>query len=210
MKKILLILLAAMLMPCMSVSCAAKKKAKNDYPQYTSQNGKQKATRVQKEEIDECEEASMDEPASEFRAYASAVDEDRDFARQQAILFAKAALADRLESMVLNVMKGYRNTLQTANKKWSESDIKQDVGSMAERVLENCKVVCSNRYKMSDGSYECSVCVSIPANMAETVAGAAALNDDERMGVEFREEQFRNSYREELENFRKMQKERQQ
>ena len=152
----------------------------------------------------------MDEPASEFRAYASAVDEDRDFARQQAILFAKAALADRLESMVLNVMKGYRNTLQTANKKWSESDIKQDVGSMAERVLENCKVVCSNRYKMSDGSYECSVCVSIPANMAETVAGAAALNDDERMGVEFREEQFRNSYREELENFRKMQKERQQ
>ena len=210
MKKILLIVLAAMLMPCMSVSCAAKKKAKNDYPQYTSQNCKQKATRVQKEEIVECEEASMDEPASEFRAYPSAVDEDRDFARQQAILFAKAALADRLESMVLNVMKGYRNTLQTANKKWSESDIKQDVGSMAERVLENCKVVCSNRYKMSDGSYECSVCVSIPANMAETVAGAAALNDDERMGVEFREEQFRNSYREELENFRKMQKERQQ
>lgn len=210
MKKIFLIVIAALLLPCMSISCAAKKKNKNNYPQFTTQTGNQKATRVAKEEIDECEEASMDEPSNEFRAYGSAVDDDRDFARHQATLFAKAALADRLESMVLNVMKGYRNKIQAANKKWNESDIKQDVGSMSERIIENCKIICSTRYRLSDGTYECSVCVAIPATMAETVAGAAALNDDERIGVEFREEQFRNSYREELENFRKLQKERQQ
>ncbi len=207
MKKILTIIIAALLLPCLSIPCAAKKKVKNNYPQFTTQSSNQKATRVQKEDIDECEEASMDEPANEFRSYGSAVDEDRDFARHQAIRYAKAALVDRLESMVLNVMKGYRNKIQAANKKWNEADIKQDVGTMSERVLENCKVVCSTRYRLSDGSYECSVCVAIPATMAETVAGAAALNEDERVGVEFHEEQFRNSYREELENFRKMQKE---
>ena len=79
---------------------------------------------------------------------------------------------------------------------------------MAERVVENCRIICSNRYRLSDGTYECSVCISIPSPDAEKVAGAAALSDDERLGVEFREQEFRNSYKEELERFRQMQQER--
>lgn len=210
MKKTLLFVITVMLLPSLSISCAAKKKARNDYPQYTTQNGNQKAKRAAKDDIDKCEEESMNAPASEFRAYGSAVDDDRDFARHQAVLSAKAALADQLESMVLDVIRSYRNKIQAANKKWNEADVKQDIQSMAGTVLENCRVICSERYVLTDGSYDCSVCVSIPAKMAETIAGATALNDDERMGVEFREEQFRDSYKDQYEEFRKMQKERQQ
>ncbi len=199
--------LCAMLTFC---SCGSSKKVqKASYPEYTSvgNNGPRTVSKV-KEELDECEIESLNEPANEFRSYGSAVDEDRDFARQEAVLYAKAALADRIESMVLNVMKGYRSKLKVHGKVSSEADIKQDVGLMANRVLENCRIICSNRYRLSDGTYECSVCISIPAPDAEKIVGTAIIDEDERAGVEFHEEQFRNSYREELERFRKEQKER--
>lgn len=208
MRKILLIVLVIFILPCTAISCAAKKKVKDKYPQYTTQSGNQKAKRAKKDDIDKCEEESMNAPVSEFRAYGSAVDDDRDFARHQAVLSAKAALADQLESMVMDVMRSYRNKIQTSTKKWNEADVKQDIQSMAGTVIENCRVICSERYVMSDGSYECSVCVSVPAKMTETLAGATALNDDERMGVEFHEEQFRDSYKDQYEAFRKMQQER--
>lgn len=182
---------------------------KASYPEYTSKgNTGTRTVQKVKDDIDECEEQSINEPSGEYRAYGSAIDEDRDFARQQAVLFAKAQMVDRLESQVLNVMKGYRAKVTANGKSSSEADIKQDVGSMAERVLENCKIVCSNRYRLSDGTYECSVCISMPATDAELIAGAAVLNDDERLNVEFHEQQFRNSYREELDRFRKQRAER--
>lgn len=195
-------------MPYMSIPCDAKKK-KND-PQYSTQSGNRKVKRAKKDDIDKCEEESMNPPAGEFRAYGSAVDDDRDFARHQAVLSAKAALADNLETMVMDVMRKYRAQIKSADKKWNEADVKQDIQSMSGMLLENCRVVCSERYKMTDGSYECSVCVAIPSKMTETLAGATALNDDERMGVEFHEEQFRDSYKDQYEEFLRLQKERKQ
>ena len=76
---------------------------------------------------------------------------------------------------------------------------------MSEKMVENCKIVCSNRYRLSDGTYECTVCISVPSRSAELVAGAASLSEDERIGIKFREEQFRESFKEELERFRQMQ-----
>ncbi len=211
MKAIRLIVMGGLALSLMATcnSCGSSKIQKASYPEYTStgNNGPRSVSKV-KEDLDECELESLNEPANEFRAYASAIDEDRDFARQQAVLFAKGALVDRLESMVLNVMKGYRGKVQANGKALSEADIRQDVGTMSERVIENCRIICSNRYRLSDGTYECSVCVSIPATDAEKIAGAVTLTEDERAGVEFHEQQFRDSYREELERFRQQQKER--
>ena len=209
MKQLILTVILGLLFSLTSVSCGSKKVARASYPEYTSQGntGTRTVTKV-KEELDECEQEAINAPAGELRAYASAVDEDRDFARQQAVLFAKANLVDQIESLVLNVMKGYRGKIKANGKSSSEADIRQDAGSMAESVVENCRIICSNRYRMSDGTYECSVCISIPSNSAENVAGATVLTEDERLGVEFHEQEFRNSYREELERFRQQQKER--
>ncbi|MDE5880944.1 MAG: hypothetical protein K2H60_04380 [Muribaculaceae bacterium] len=209
MKKKILTLISLLVMVMSFTSCEAKKKVtKASYPEYTSQgnNGPRRVERV-KEESDECELASLNESSNEYRSYGSAIDEDYDFARHQAVLSAKAALVDRLQTSVINVMKNYRAKTQANGKIANEGLVKQDIGSMAERVLENCRVICSNRYRMSDGTYESTVCISIPATTAENVVGAAVLNDDERLGVEFHAEQFRDSYRDDLERFRQQMKE---
>ena len=184
-------------------SCGGSKIAVASYPEYTGEGntGTKKVSKV-KEEIDECEELSLNAPAGELRAYASAVDEDRDFARQQAVMFAKAQLVSDIEALVLNVMKGYRGKTKKDGVSTSSADIKQDVGLMAENVVEGCTVVCSNRYALSDGTYECSVCTSIASPDVEKVAGVATLTEDEKLGVEFEAEKFRDSYKEELEKFR--------
>lgn len=209
MKRQFLTVISLLLVVISFTSCEAKKKVtKASYPDYTSQgnNGPRRVDRV-KEEVDECELASVNEPNNEYRSFGSAIDEDYDFARHQAVLSAKAALVDRMQSEVINVMKNYRAKTQANGKIANEGLVKQDIGSMAERVLENCRIICSNRYRLSDGTYESTVCISIPAATAENVAGAAVLNDDERLGVEFHAEQFRDSYRDQLERFRQQMKE---
>lgn len=202
MKKILLFVLTIMLLPCFSASCVAKKKVKT--PEYSNSNI---PSRVGKEERDECMIESLNEPNDEFRAYGSGISKTRDFARHKATLFAKGELVARLNSMALNVAKGYRNDLGMNDKVLNEEDVKEDIGMMSEREIENCRIVCSDVYRLSDGTYECVVCVSIPAAKAEAITGAAVMNEDERTKVEFHEEQFRKSYREELEEFRRLSKE---
>lgn len=185
------------------VSCRGSKVAVASYPEYTGEGntGTKKVTKV-KEEIDECEELSLNAPAKELRAYASSIDENRDYARHQATMFAKAQLVSDIESLVLNVMKGYRRKTKKDGVSSSSEDIKQDVGLMAENVVEQCTIVCSNRYALSDGTYECSVCISVTSPDVEKIAGAATLTEDEKLGVEFEAEKFRDSYKEELEKFR--------
>lgn len=181
-------------------SCGSSRKVPvASYPDYTGagNTGTRMVTKVE-EQIDECEQMAIDAPASELRAYASAVDEDRDFARQQAVLFAKAEMASQIESLTLSVMKGYRAKVKSNGRTASESDIKQDVGTMAEQTLENCRIICSKRYRLGDGTYECAVCISVPSEEVEKVIGATVLSDDERQNVEFNAEQFRRSYADEL------------
>lgn len=204
MNKVFIFTCSICLLLCLGLSsCGGSKVAVVTYPEYTGKGntGTKKVTKV-KEEIDECEEQSLNAPAGELRAYASAVDEDRDFARQQAVLFAKAQLVSDIEALVTNVMKSYRGKIKKDGVSTSSADTKQDVSSMAESVVEGCKIICSNRYALSDGTYECSVCIAIASPDAEKVAGAATLSEDEKLGVEFEAETFRNSYKEELEKFR--------
>lgn len=209
MKNSILALAVITAMSLLTVSCGSSKKVPvASYPEYTGtgNTGTRTVTKV-KEEIDECEEQSMDAPASEMRAYASGISENRDFARQKAAAFARADIATQIESLALNVIKGYRGDTQLNGKKSNEEDIKQDIGSFTEQMIKGSKIICSNRYRLSDGTYECSVCVAVPSSEVETIVGAAALSNDERLGVEFDAERYRKAYAEKLEEFRRHQKE---
>lgn len=208
MRQLTLAIVAGLALSLFSVSCGSKKVAVASYPEYTGiGNTGTRSTQEVKEENDECQEQAFNAPAGEFRAFASAVSEDPDFARQKAAAFARAELANQIETLTLNVMKGYRGDTKYNGKLSNEEDIKQDVGQMAEQTLKSSKIICSNKYRRNDGTYRCTVCVSVPSQQVEMVSGAVALSDDERLGVEFREQQFRNSYKDELEAFRKRQKE---
>lgn len=208
MKHLVLAIATGLALSLFSVSCGSKKMAVASYPEYTGagNTGTRNVQKV-KEEIDECEEQSMNAPASEMRAYASAISENRDFARQKAAAFARGDLASQIQALTLAVMKGYRADIKYNGKLSNEEDVKQDVGQMSEQMISNSRIICSNRYRLSDGTYECSVCISVPIQQVEMVAKAAVISDDERLGVEFREERFRNSYSQQYEDFRKRQKE---
>ena len=204
MKKIIYFLALSFTASIMLSSCGSSKKvATASYPEYTGvgNTGTKKVTKV-KDEIDECEEKSLQASSGELRAYGSAIDEDRDFARQQAVLFAKGQMVSDIEALVLNVMKGYRGKTKKDGVSTSSSDIKQDVGLMAEGIVNDCRIICSNRYALSDGTYECSVCIAVGTPDVEKIAGAATLSEDEKLGVEFEAQKFRDSYKEELEKFR--------
>lgn len=209
MKLNLVTAIAAVCLLASATACGSSKKVPTaSYPEYTGtgNTGTRVVTKVE-EEIDECEQEALNAPASEWRAYASAIDEDRDFARQQAVIFAKAEMASQIESLTLNVMKAYRGKVKANGRSTSEADIKQDVGSMAEQNLTNCRIICSKRYRLGDGTYECAVCISMPSDEVEKVVGATVLGDDERQQVEFNAQQFRSSYADELKAFRERQKE---
>lgn len=209
MKKSIYFLVMVFSISVLLSSCGGSKKATvASYPEYTGEGntGAKKITKV-KEEIDECEELSLQAPIGELRNYGSAIDEDRDFARQQAILFAKGQLVADIQSLTLNVMKGYRGKTKKDGISTSSADIKQDVALMAERLVEGCRVICSNRYALSDGTYECSVCIAVDSPAVEKIAGATTLSEDEKLGVEFEAQKFRDSYKEELDKFRAMKKE---
>lgn len=206
MKTGVILLAGALLLSANLVSCSSSKQPVASYPDYTGagNTGTRMVNKVE-DKLDECEQESLNAPADEWRAYGSAVDEDRDFARQQAVLFAKANLIDQMQSLTLSVSKAYRGRVKANGLAASEADIKQDVGSMAEQMLENCRIICSKRYVLSDGTYECVVCISVPAKNVEMVAGNAVLNDDARMKVEFNAKQFRDTYADELAKFRQNQ-----
>ena len=137
MKRTFFAYLAVVLISLTTVSCGSKKINTATYPDYTEagNTGLRKVDRV-KEEMDECEKEAFNAPANELRAYASAIDEDSDFARQQALVMARADLAAQIEVIALNVVKRYRGTVKSGGLAISEADIKQDVGTMAEPTLK--------------------------------------------------------------------------
>lgn len=194
-------------------ACSSNKQSKNYYPQYASKSQTTPAPnsgkdRMAKEELDECEEAALNAPASEWRAVGSGVSSDRDFSRQKATLFAKNALVQNLESWVTSFIKGYRADIGAGNKVVNEQMVKEDINSMAEMMVNNCRIVCSNRYKLRDGNFETVVCISIPSDQVKKVVEAAVLSEDARANVEHNAKAFEDSYASRLEKFRSLQNQR--
>lgn len=190
-------------------SCGSSKQASTSTPNYVSNQGKSSGVTKVKEDIDECEEKSYDWSDGRLKAYASAINPDRDFARTTATTIARAELSASVKALVTNVIKSFRESVakDTPTKSTYESTISQTADVMAEEVMANTHVSCSNRYQINDEnglSYEVSVCVTMESQMEEVCKKAVQkLSDEDVLGVKFDEEQFRKSYKEELEAYRK-------
>lgn len=206
MRKNLFVVVIATLVIC---SCGSSKKASTSTPSYVSNQGKSSGVTKVKEDIDECEEKSYDWSDGKIKAYASAINPDRDFARTAATTRARAELSASVKALVTNVTKSFRESVakDTPTKSTYESSINQTADVIAEEVLANTHVSCSNRYQINDEnglSYEVSVCVTMESQMEEVCKKAVQkLSDEDVLGVKFDEEQFRKSYKEELEAYRK-------
>lgn len=205
-KSILFAAMAAMFL----CSCGTAKKTSSTTPQYvtpSSQGTKTAVTKV-KEEIDECEEKSYDWSDGRMKAYASAINPDRDLARTNAAVNARVELAASISALVTNVVKSYRASVAkgTPTKATYESSISQTADALAQEQMAYTHIVCSNRYQINDAngiSYEVSVCVAMDNQIESTCKKAVErLSNEDVLGVKFNEEQFRKSYQEELEAYR--------
>lgn len=179
------------------------------YPNYTNAPVQSTPQQVRnsrndkvEEEIDDCEKESMQMEGDLLRAYGSAIDYDRDFARQSAAANARAQMASDIKALVSNIFKNYRGTTTQNNASTSSADRQQDISQIAEEVISRTTIICSKRYRLADGRYECAVCVGM-AKSAEESVGGAILKEDQKLGVRFDAEQFRKSYQEEMERYRR-------
>lgn len=204
MKKNLFAILSIGLVGLMT-SCGSSKRATvytpSNYPNYAAGTQSPTKVTVTEDKLDECEEESMKIEGGLLRAYGSAIDEDKDFARQSASLNARGQLVADIKTLVTNVMDSYRGSTRKAGKTISESNRQQTIDLMAEEMLANTSVICSKRYSRSDGTYECVVCVGMMKPVDEKVK-EALLSEDEKLGVEYDEQQFRKAKEEGLQRFR--------
>lgn len=171
------------------------------YPNYAGTPQQIPANNKVEEELDDCEKESLKIEGDLLRAYGSAIDYDRDFARQSAAANARAQMASDLEALVTNIFNSYRGTTTKVERGTSSGDRQQDITSIAEQVLNRTTIICSKRYRLADGRYECAVCIGMVQSAEEAVENAV-LSEDEKLGVRFDAEQFRKSYKEELERYR--------
>ena len=198
MKKIFFLITASLTILGMSFSCSAIGNAAMSQTSYNSIGNSSSKTRVEKEKIDldECEEESMREPSNELRAYASAVDDEREFAREEAILLAEAALVERIESLVESTVERYQHKIKVDGNTLNQKEIVKDVKSRAVREIKNWKIICSNLYRLSDGNYEYHICVSIQNSIPETIIRTAIINESDRKGVKINKVALDESYKE--------------
>lgn len=186
-------------------SCGSQKQVVyQPYPNYTTPQGQpiaQKTVTREEEEIDECEKKSMEMEGDLLRAYGSAIDLDKDFARQSAVANARAQMATDIKALVGNIYKNYRATTTRNNVSTASADRQQDIYQMAEEVISRTTVICSKRYKLGDGRYECSVCISMVGSAQSTIE-KGIMSEDAKLGVRYDAEQFRKSYKEELEAYK--------
>lgn len=145
---------------------------------------------------------SMEVSENELFAFGSAIDTDRDFARQQAVLLAKVQMVSGIKSLALSTLNSYYEKTKRNGLSISESDKEQDAGMIAEVILEDCKIVYSKRNALSDGTYEYVVCISTTIDSAGDVVGAIVLSEDEKLNVEFDIDKCMESYEEQLECYR--------
>lgn len=191
---------------CTISSCGSKKSAtrsSNNYPAYAAEEARgNRPQRVTKEKLklDECEEMSLEMVDGKLRAYGSAVDYDRDFARQAAILRARGAMAADIKSLVENAITNYRTSMNIKQTRESRDLIEQNLESKAKEIIARSRVICSNPYALSDGTYEYTVCIEMVENI-EQVAEEQAISEAEEMKLRFDQEKFKESYKEEMDAF---------
>ena len=172
-------------------SCRSKKITQQSYYDYTGQgNTGPRTFSKEHEEKDQCEIESLNEPAEEYRSYGSAIDEDRDFARQMAVFNAKVALAQRVEEEMIATIISYKEHKQQAGIASNEQDTKTRAASKAKTTLTNCRIICSERFRISDGTYECVVCIATPAFQVDQAAKAFVAEEVQLAGGTLDEKAF--------------------
>lgn len=183
---------------------AKKEKPSKASKEQLAENGG--SSRMERKKLDrsECMKESLKPKKDEFRAYGSGISPNRAMATKKATMAARAELAAQIENLTRDVADSYVGTRQIGGKRLHEEKDDRDLHTMVEHLLKGSRIICSDEYQLSDGTYEAEVCMSIPSVGVEEMGAALLMEKDSELKVDFDAENYRKSYQEALEEYRRM------
>lgn len=189
-------------------SCGGTKTIANSYPQYGNNRHGMSQT-VLEDDRQEIEDSPMQIlvnncPENELRALGIAKDFELGYAMTYAERNGKAKLARQISELVLAIGHDYRSRTQKNNDYGVQGFNKDDVQAATEQLIKDMKIVGSKKYKTKDGKYEVEVCVSIPRQNVEVMAGGTIMTEDEKLGLQFEQNEFEKDLEKNMERFRQM------
>jgi len=159
------------------------------------------ANRGLKLEKEECEEKVF-EQASGIRESGNAVGENESFGVNMALLDARAKLAQQLEVMVNGLIRGFDQ--QHASGQTGSSYVGKGTSvqtAFFEQFLINTRPICKNTYVREDGRY--NIYVTIEMGEPEQKAMFNQLKKEEKVAIDFEEQQFLKDLQAAKEDYRK-------
>lgn len=209
MKKNLITLCALIIAAAMTVSCGSSKSALESQnaqllqAMYAQQQQQQSGMAVETEvAISECEQMSFDMSDGKLRAYGTASDIDRDFARQIAAANAKGQMSSDMTSLVKNVLRNYRSKVGVAESTKSQANIEQEIEVIAENLINNVTILKSAIYNRNDGTVRYEVCIG-SVDMPEKIVEQLIQNEEE-LKTKYNQKLFKESYQEGLMEFKRL------
>lgn len=188
MKRIFTFVIAILSIVFLLDSCGSKKMIKQSYYDYAGQgNTGPRTVSIIEEEIDRCEQEALDEPADEYRSYGSGIDEDDFFARQIAVFNAEVGLVNGLQAEIIATIQSYKEQKHQGGTVANQADIVARAAERAKATVSNCRIICSKKYRISDGTYKCTVCISMPAVKVDQSIKAQMIEEVELAGEVFDE-----------------------
>lgn len=134
-----------------------------------------------------------------LRASASGISTNMNVAKKKAMMSARTAIANDIESMMRSVSENYVNSYTSGEKDETNQRFNELTRQTVKKTLRGTRIVCDKLMKSPDGTYKQYVCLEMPAQSLLDDA-AQALQNDKKLRVDFEYEKFKKVFNEELEN----------
>jgi hypothetical protein len=176
-------------------ACGGEKTAKTPEQKSATNRG----VKLEKEE---CEELALQE-SKNWRASGNGVSPKEAFARNIAELNAKARLARQTEEQINSLIRSFNQQHEADNTQDLVGKATEVTDGYTDQLLSNVKTICSNTYVKEDGSYNVYVCVEMGEETLSRVH--KKLTDDQKLSIDFDEQQFKKEMEKAKEDYRKRQ-----
>lgn len=160
------------------------------------------SSRGAKLEKEECELLSVQESKA-WRASGNGVSQEEAFARSIAELNAKTRLARQLEEQINSLIRSTNVQHRTGGAQDLVSKASEIAEGYADKLLTNVRTICSNTYVKDDGTYNVYVCVEMGEAGLSRIH--KQLSDDQKLSIDFAEQQFKKEMEKAKEDYRNRQ-----
>ena len=156
------------------------------------------ATGVEKKEfISPCSEFNENTKEA-FRATASATSPNNQFAKEKAMVLARNALAQKIETSINSLFDNYAYQYDVGNEQEFKEITKAITRQVTDQTLSGLNVKCQKDFTLSTGKYEVWIAIEMPIdNIGKSVYDK--VSEDEKIRIDYDYEKFKEELQKEIE-----------